>query len=437
MAYISRRANANSIAIARQSDATTENTTDGDFGVIPCEFEAEDLWESEDLQLAAGQFGASEAPQPGRRHASVTMRGIVSGLKSAYDYTADAVDASGVPSPVLALLGAALGSGGAAAVSSSAEFLQGYHGSRETFSNGEVNAGGSTTTVVNVADQSTFTSGQFVSFRTDADEATPANGWVKTLTNAGQDTVTTFGAMAAAPANADDRAPSVTYYLSSLAPPPLTIRRLGVDAAEKRSYTGFVAEALTLDLEAGKTPKWEIKGKCLARTRYSTGGGLLAPAVFKPVRAIVGNNNGALLGNGAALAGWHSLKVEVNWELIEIQAHGKPEGVSELVRVLRAESPVMVSAVVPLQTSDSVAGGLDSWEVAFRDGTTYSLELRSGTVPGGCMGVLLPSLHLAAPPKRVDLNGLDAYELSLRADTYSLDDGSTAPADTVIRIGIA
>lgn len=441
MAYSSRRANANSILIARQSDAYTENTSSGDFAAIAAEFEFAHDQDQEDRQLAAGQYGASIAPAPGRRHGTWTLRGYMEGFKSAYDYTSDAANGSGVPSPVIALLANALGGGGAAAVSSAAEFLRVYHGLALVYRNGSVNAGGATTTVVPVGDKDHYACGAMVAWRTDASEASSMLGFAKTIVDDVQDTVTVRSAMGAAPANADDLAPSLTAYLSSASIVPMTIWRLGDDAALKWAYIGCIPNKLTIEMGAGKTIAWELSGVCLDRKRYSTGGGLAAVTAYQKPKSFLGNNGGRLLLGGVAVCGLHNIKIEVNWDLIPIECPNAPEGVSEYVRLLASENPITLTAIVPIQTSDTVASGEDQWETAYEAGTTYQIEGTSGVLPGQQFGMSLPSLQLAAPPKMVDFNGLDAREIVLRPAAYTGDTaagaGSTAAMERLLALGWA
>ncbi len=441
MAYSSRRANANTVLIARQTDAYTENTSSGDFAAISAEFEFQHEQDQEDRQLAAGQYGASIAPAPGRRHGTWTLRGYMEGFKAAYNYTSDAANASGVPSPVIALLANTLGGGGAAAVSSAAEFLRCYHALALTYRNGSVNAGGSTTTTVNIGDKDHYACGALLAFRTDADETSSMLGFAKTIVDDVQDTVTVRSAMGAAPANADDLAPSLTAYLSSAAIVPMTIWRLGDDAALKWSYIGCIPNKLTLEFSAGKTVAWELSGVCLDRKRYATGGGLSAPTAYQKPKSFLGNNGGRLLLGGVAVCGLHSIKLEINWDLVAIECPNAPEGVSEYVRLLAAETPIRLTAIIPVQTSDTVTAGEDQWETAYEAGTSYAIEGTSGILPGQQFGMSLPALQIASPPKMVDFNGLDAREVVFRPASYTGDTaagaGSTAAMERLVALGWA
>lgn len=435
--YQSRRPQTTTVAIARQASPHAENTTDGDFVALQCSIEVEHDQGQENLPRASGQFGASVAPSPGGRKASVKLSGVLQGAKSGYAYATDAIDAAGVLSPVMALLGAVLGSGGAAAVSSAAEFARGYHLSRVDFTNGAITGGSAASW--ETGDKTPFVPGALGIVVTDANETTPTTGWIATIADGAPtpDIVTPFAPSANAPAASDDLAPSATAWWSSLDPVPLTIRLLGDDDGFKRSYVGFIAESLKISVASGQTIKWEVAGRCIARTWYSTGGGLVAPAAFADLPAWIPRRGGRLVVDGAAMDGVDGIEIEVAWDLVPIPGSSTgSEGVKEYYRQPRAENPVTIKMVVPITDGDSIASGLHQWETMYEAGTAASVQIEIGKALGAIGSILMPAIKLAAPPKLVDWQGLDAHELLFRPSTYVSDTGSTAPADTLLRLGV-
>ncbi len=434
MAYSSRRPNANTIAIARQSAATTENTTDGDFSAIPVTFDFTEDQEKEDMQSAAGQFGASEAPSMGGKFGSFALSDRIAALKSGYDYTADAVDGSGVPSPLIALLADAIGSAGAASASSAAEWARAYGTSRSAYINGDVGSG-STTTVIAVADHTQYTVGQLAAWTTNASSQVMC-GWVVSTASGAPDTVTIAFPAIAAPASGDDRIPTATAYLSSNSPSPLTIRRLGDNAAFKWSYIGAIAEELTLDLSARKVPTWELKGQFLDYERYGGGGGLIAPSAFQRARPYIGTRGGDLYVDGSSVCGYEDLQIMVKWDLTSTSCHGSSEGVSEFTRQLAAESPITIKMTVRLNSSDTISGQRDQWQNARDNGTDFEIGGYVGQTAGEIFAWFMPAVHIVELTK-TEIDGVDAYEITMRPSGYSADTGSTAPADTLLRLGWA
>lgn len=433
MALLPNVASTRSVLIARQSSDTAENTTADDFFAIRAELEAGHEWDSEDFQLAAGDYGASAAPVPGRRHATIKLSGVLEGFKTDYDYTSDAADDVGVISPLIALLGAALGGGGAAAVSSAAEFGQGYHMSRQAYIGNDVQTG-STTTSVTTADQTAYAAGKLGYWLTDADDTSPTIGWIKALVAGPQKSVTLFEAADASPASGDDAAPTTVAYISDNAPVPLTIRSTGSNAADKWSYIGFKATRLYISGRPGETPRWEVEGVCIDRHRYSSGGGLTAPSAFKRIRPVTPDYGAHMLLDGSDLGITDKWELEVLWDAPALRNAAAPQG-AQVDRRLVEESPIKLSLQVPLQTGDTVSNNKDQWENAFNSGTASSLTLYLGNEPGRIFAVRLASAHLAAPPVMSELERYKAYDLVYRAAGYSGDDGSTLPADAELSLG--
>jgi len=424
------------ILAARQTDLTTENTVGASFTAFAAAVDVPDhAQEQEDCSdLAAGQFGAYEPPAPGSRSGgTISIRMPLEALKAGYDPTSEDPGSAGVISPAMVLLGNALGSAGSSAVSSDAEFWQGYVLARTGYHAGSVNATGSTTSSVKVDDQSYYTAGALAIWGTTASEATPSVGWAKTLTNDTQDLVDTFEPMAVAPANADDAFGTATAYLSSAEPVPLTMHILGDNAAFKYAYIGCVANRVKLDGMSGKTPMIEIDYTFTARKRYSTGGGLSAPANFTRARPFLGRYGGRFLVDGTAACGWGDFSVEVNFDIIPVECPNKEEGYSEFVRRLAS---VNVAAQIPIDSSDTITDNNSPMETKYANGTTMSIGGYMGQTIGGIASFLLPSVSLAEAPQLVDINGILGESIVARPAAYSGDTGSTAPADTLFRVAV-
>ncbi|MFZ9916646.1 MAG: hypothetical protein ACO3IB_15110, partial [Phycisphaerales bacterium] len=239
----------------------------------------------------------------------------------------------------------------------------------------------------------------------------------------------------------DDLAPSLTAYQSGETIVPMTIRRLGDNAAWKWSYIGCIPNKLTVMFGASKTIAWEMEGVALDRKRYSTGGGLSNPTRYQRQRSFLGDNGGRFLVDGVATCGWHELKLEINWDIVAIECPNATQGVSEYVRLLAAENPITLTAIVPLQTGDTVSSGEDQWQAAHKAGTSFQIDAAVGTLPGQIFGFAMPAVQLAMAPKLVDHNGLDAYELVFRPAGYTGDtaagSGSTAAIERAVAFGWA
>ena len=424
------------VAAARQTDLTTENITGGSFAAFAAAVDVPDhAQEQEDFSdLAAGQFGAYEPPAPGSRSGgSLSMRFPLEALKSGYDPTSENPGDAGVISPAMVLLGNALGSGGSSAVSSDAEFWQGYHLARTGYHAASVNATGSTTSSVKVDDQSYYTAGALALWGTTASEATPSIGFAETLTNDTQDLVDLFEPMAVAPANGDDAFGTATAYLSGSDPVPLTIHILGDNTAFKFAYIGCIATRVAFLGMSAKTPMVEIDYMFTARKRYGSGGGLTAPADFTRARPFLGRYGGRFLVDGSPKCGWGDFSVEVNFDIIPVECPNKEEGYSEFVRRLASCN---VSAQIPIDSSDTITGNNSEMETAYEAGTTMSIGGYMGLQIGGMAAFLLPAVKLAEAPQLTDINGILGESIVARPAAYSADDGDTAPADTLFRVAV-
>ena len=421
-----------SVLFARQTSLTTQNTTIGDFTPIACQWEADHAQEQEDFSdYAAGQVGAYVPPAPGSKSGGTfTMRFPLAALKSGYDPNAEKPGDSGVISPEASLLGCALGSGGSGSVSSAADFANGLHLSRTPNGASEV-ATGSTSSVINVVTPGAYKNGQLAAFDDSGSPGTPAIGWVKDITGPA---LTLADAASVTPAAGEDAYGSAVGYLSDLEPVPLTIMRNGSNSAFSIAYIGCVAKSCKITLAAKKTAMVEIVWQFTNRKRSSSTGGLVPPGSFERIRPILGNSGAALKQDGSTKCGLVDLEVALEWDITDIECHSAAQGVSEFVRSL---SSCTVTHKIPYDSSDTITDGGGPEETRYAAGTDVRLTLWVGEYAGRIFSMFFPALHVAEPPKQVEIEGLLGTELVMRPSSYSGDTGSTAPADTLVRFGVA
>ena len=274
------------IGFARQTALTTENTTASDFTYFPCVFPDPDhAQEQEDFSdLQSGQAGAFEPPAPGSKSGgSITVQFPMSALKTGYDPTSEDPGDAGVISPAAVLLANAIGSAGNSAVSSAAEFAQGYHMARTGYVATDV-AAGSTTTAINVNTGASYTTGSAVMVDSSASAGSPAFGWITDITSGTPDVITIAAASAVTAAASDNSYGVATGYMSGNDTVPLTFRVSGDNSAFLDTYIGCVAKSIKLDLAAKKTAMCEIVFQFADRKRYGSGGGIQDIASFQRVR---------------------------------------------------------------------------------------------------------------------------------------------------------
>lgn len=420
------------IGFARQTALTTENTTANDFTYFPCVFPDPDhAQEQEDFSdLQSGQAGAFEPPAPGSKSGgSITVQFPMSALKTGYDPTSEDPGDSGVISPAAVLLANAIGSAGNSAVSSAAEFAQGYHLARTGYVANDV-AAGSTTTAINVNTGASYTTGSAVMVDSSASAGSPAFGWITDITSGTPDVITIAAASAVTAAASDNSYGVATGYMSGNDTVPLTFRVSGDNSAFLDTYIGCVAKSIKLDLAAKKTAMCEIVFQFADRKRYSTGGGIQDIASFQRVRPTLGNTGGRFLYDGSVTCGFMEMELNIEYEIADVECPSASEGVSEFVRSI---SSVELAAKVPLDSSDSVTANMGPFEQKYNTQSNAELQLDVVSMPGSSFSVFLPAAHVAEAPQRTQVNGMIATEVKFRPSRYTSDTGSTAPADSVLR----
>jgi len=424
------------IGFAVQADLNTENTTASQFRYAPVTFEASHTREQEDFSdIQVGQVGAFASPAPGSRSGgTVTTRFPVASMKSGYNPVVENPGGTEVISPQAILIATALGSGGLAAIAAAQDWLDGKLMSTSVYAAADVGVGSTTSAIKHAV---TRIAGDMIIADTSVTAGSPAIGWTKDYASAIAETSTLFADSADAAAVGDHLYGSAVAYLSHNAPAPLTIRASGDNAAFLYKYIGCIAKSMTLDLKAKSTPTCEITWQYADRERASTGGGIVALTDGQRIRPALGDSGGRLLINGALARGYEDLSIEVSWSLDEVTGLDAGQGVHEIVRMVES---VQVSATVPIDSSDTIAGGDGPHETAYADGTVISLQIDIGLLPGRIMSVLLPALEHAEAPQRGAVNNLVAEQIVLRPAPYA-GDTSTAPlvdpANTLLRVGFA
>jgi hypothetical protein len=427
-----------SIAFARQTALTTENTTANEFTAIACTWEASHDQEQEDFSdFSAGAVGAFVAPAPGSKSGgTVTLSFPMKALKTGFTSAGDAIGNAGVVSPEAILFAAALGSGGASSVASAAAFAAGDHMAQTVLDAGGIAVGSTSTNVkVTAALSASYLDGGFFASDSTDTAGTPALSWI-TDVNATPtpDEVTVAAALNVTPASGDDSYGSYVGYISGEDPVPITIWRTGNAATFKWAYIGCIAKSMTINLNAKKTAMVEITFQFADRKRYGSGGGLSVPGAFERVRPTLGNSGASLRQDGAVTCGYHDLSVALEWEIADVECHSAAQGVTEFVRTL---SSANVTATIPYATGDTITDNEGPAETRYTNGTDISLMLYVGEVVGQYFSMWFPALHVDSAPQQTEVNGLMATELSMRPSTYTGDTGTTAPADTVIRFAVA
>lgn len=440
------------VGFSRQTDLTTENTNitlvsgGGEMVAFTPEVDVPDFVRSlETFAAATGQAGAKETPAVGSKDGGTfKIRHPMQAYKSGYVRSTDVPGTTqGVVSPIAVLLANALGSNNGSPTA--AQFAAGSHLSHIAWSAGGVGAG-SSTTILKLTDATGATIGAFVVTST-ADDGVPAVAWIKNAVTAGgpPDDATYYDAVAAADvaAAADDLHPTSTAWLSGLTQIPMTVSIFGDNASFRIALIGCVANKITIGAKPGMTPMVEIEYTYTDRKWYASGGALFATATFQRAQPLLGQNGarlnyGASGGSGALTCGVSDFVVSVEYTLARVPCHGKAQGVSEVVVT---ERKVRAEFSIPHDSGDTITSGEHLYEEDLRNGTAKSIAVYVGLTSGKMFSILLPSVHHAEQPKLENKDGLLSHKIVMEAGTYYADGTAgaigTAPADTVLRVGIA
>ncbi len=435
-----------SVGIARQSAFTTENTTDGSFSYMVCEASIPDETQAIfDVMASANATGTYYAPAVGARAGKFSLKFTNFGLKRSYDPEAQEPGiTTGVLHGSALLVGLALGSASPTATSD-AEFLQGYGmhrcnftGSKgATFGNADVASVASALQIdVGAGNGADYQPGQLFYCGSSKTDVMPSISWIKTIAT---DTLTFADACANIPVVGDDTFGTVVAALTSAQPSPFTCRMTGSEATDKAAYIGCQIDSWKCTLKDSEVEQWEMEISFTGVKVYATGGGLQALTVLPQLpRPLIGQVGGRVcMGVDGGVMGAVTLGevvIEGTNEVARVGSIGATNGTAERIVMNRS---VKVTLKWPRSSTDTITNGETPWQSYIGAGTSVSLAMYSGVLPGTISAKFFPALHQSEAPKLIDEGGLKYDQIVLRPGQYSDDTGTTAPADTPVRMGWA
>lgn len=433
------------IGLARQANLYTENTTDGSFAYLVGEITVPEVTQQAfDLMANGGSPGKYFAPAAGSRTGKINLKVSAFGFKRAYDPT---TEECGVTAAVLhahmLILGSLLGSAGPAAVSTDAEFLQGYglHRCNFTGSKGATYGSGDVMGVASASELTVaggngtdYTVGQLFACGDGVADTAPSVSWIKGIST---DTITLADACANTPVIGDDTWPTVVAALTAEEQIPFTLRLCGEDVSDKRALIGCIVDKATITFNAKEIAQIEFEISFSGITYYGTGGTFKALSVTPQMpQALIGGKGGRVtmgVGTGAMAAiTLGNMIVEITNKIAPVPSIGATTGEAEKVTI---EREVVVKVDYPMSTGATYTGGRTYWEQAFEEGAQHSLACYSGTAPGVGFAVFFPALHQSVAPKPIEKDGLKYEQLTLRPGQYSSDSASTGPGNSPVRFG--
>jgi hypothetical protein len=212
---------------------------------------------------------------------------------------------------------------------------------------------------------------------------------------------------------------------------PLTFDWFGSDANAHIRYSDGLPTSVRLVLAAKQLPMVEVSMRFLTWSNLGTGGAPTPTAYGYPlIPATLGVNGSYSSINGTEFC-YATCTIELTQELSENECSGSTEGASSM--------------------SVSGEGRRATVEIIFLDSDLATIGIGSGSAPGDALGgpmqidlatatggrsasILIPTPVLIEQPTVQDLGGKLATRVLIGARIYTGDTGSTAPADTPVRI---
>lgn len=301
----------------------------------------------------------------------------------------------------------------------------------------------------------TYKGGDFyVAATTGTADTAPTMGWLQEG-NTGAAVSKLFEPPAYLPVSGDETFPTLTYYMSTTQPQPLTMRLVG-DSASNAGLVliGCVPESLSISFDPRTVPRAEVTYTATDYRWDNTIEGLQVPTDAHKVPPVLGTNNGrATMGNtsdagstsaGAVQCGLGSVSFSITNEIAYTACHSAAQGVESATitkRTVRAEFTVPHDSadVIYDAAGSSATSGQHKWSSFLERGVQRSIAFYVGATVTKCFSLFLPSAKVVEQPKLVDQEGLYAYSVAVEASTYTgdTDDANKGSAgDSNTRIGI-
>lgn len=393
------------IGIAPQ---TALNTAGSSFEYIECAlFTPEPEATQVDTPRGHEQYGADQAPLPGREHQRITLKGPVTGQPGAYVAASDTPSAYGL-SRFLDFLG------GSAAI---AYQLNG------------INA--------NDADEISLvtSTGKYGCLIASINGTSAKNlGFVKALSGGGPYACTLFEDMFSQPANGDERLATKTFYPSAAALTNVayTIRQVFDHANQDRPYVGFVPTAIVLMVEDDRL-MWEVPGIVLSDSDEASavGGGLQS---LTSLLAMAPATEGSRHPLNEVQCGTRDVVLRIDFGDPIIIPGPYSQGVYQVVM----RRPTITAEVAVPNVSDFEAtAGIPDLLAAWRNRTAVTLTGYHGLEAGKLLAWAIRGGRVMNRPRRQFINGIEHTVATVRAGTYTGDSASTDAGNKpfVIAIG--
>lgn len=420
MAYWVRTKGSVGVWYQNQSDYVTAASTgtESSWTKLICEHEIGVADTTIDLDDAIGQPGATGDQIAGPEHGiTLKLKGFLRSQAASWGST-DAIASS----PEFALIADVLGNSAS----------RNYQASSVTT--------GSDANTVQLA-SGTYADGHFVGFGASA-TTVDVRGFIKTAA-----TLELFEDAESVAVTGDHGYGAVTAYTSSDQPTAKTFRILGGSAWQDIRLVGCMPSRVTLTLNTGQVPQYEIEYTATKLVWDSSGDDLVPGESYNALPTAIGDNGGRFtvdlystsdgtVDTTDVYCGAVNQTLTVTREQVPISCPSALQGVSNVVL---GDPEVMMTMEVPIADSDiSNSSSKTVWDNRYTARTAFSVCYYLGNTAGKIFALCIPQARLSKRPTLAQVGGkIVGHALEMKPAAYSGDTSSTAPGDTALRVAIA
>lgn len=252
--------------------------------------------------------------------------------------------------------------------------------------------------------------------------------WAKTIdTGVSPDTIVPLvTTLAEAPA-AGTAYGSYVAWLSTAALVPLTIDWCGTDSTAHIRYSDCGVSKATVTMVNKQAIMMEVEFTFVTWTNVGSGGAPVDYAYAYPrIPPFIGANGARALFSGGTSICPQQVIIEMTQTLEEVPCASSTQGVSQLTWTDRAAKVSITSAVSDYSATPwtDTAGA-----------TPAALQIDGCNQVGRALSIAMPAPQLEEQPAPVAIGNLLGITRVYTPLYYSGDTGSTAPADTGLRVG--
>lgn len=424
-----------SAGFAREAAFGTPNTDLGDYRIFPAAIDGVPTpgRTGEDVRRKTGQFGSYLPTIPnGRDGSTFTVQFPWTVGLLTYDAMTGTFQTGNGQSPTGVLLANLLGSRNSN-VSTDANLIQGLNTWIQAYAADGVSsaADASHVTVKASPGGAAYAVGAFVATCDDVDAPTRMQtGFIKSKSG----DALTLSEDSAQTAQADDSLiPSWTAALTSEQQIPMSWQFWGIDSAQLIRLAGCMATEARIMCPPGKTPMVEIDYIATDMQWIASGGGLQVPAdLWELCAPLTGESGARVMIAGSQWCGTEEMQITIT---VDLQPVGCASGIQGVTTRDSRDRRVEITFLAPEDTDNAPVDGNSFYEGAWASRSHLSFGLQVGDEPGRIAAIWAPLGYIFNQPTLQERNGALYWQVTIVPGIYSGDGSSTAPGNTVFRVG--